>query len=134
MILVLIQEPVSAFYISSPFGPRTHPISGDEDSFHNGIDIPADYNTPIPAVFDGQVIYADTFNGFGNTVVLSHGDETYTLYGHCSRLLVRYGDTVTQGTVIALVGSTGNSTGPHLHLSLIQNGEYIDPMTIWQER
>jgi murein DD-endopeptidase MepM/ murein hydrolase activator NlpD len=130
--LLTLQMPVVAMTITSSFGWRTHPITG-ESSFHNGIDIAADEGTPIPAVWAGQVVYADWYTGFGNTVIIDHGSNTYTLYGHCSQLLVSPGDRVEQGGIIALVGTTGMSTGPHLHLSLIRNNQYIDPLVIWQE-
>lgn len=101
------------------------------EKFHNGIDIAADEGAPIPAVWQGQVVYASWYEGFGNTVILGHGNGYYTLYGHCSQLLVTSGEEVGQGQIIALVGSTGLSTGPHLHLSLVKNNEYINPMLIW---
>lgn len=131
LLCIFLQSTVLAMHITSPFGSRIHPITGTS-SFHNGIDIAADEGTPIPALWAGQVTYAAWYDGFGNTVILSHSEGSYTLYGHCSRLLVNAGENVEQGQNIALVGSTGNSTGPHLHLSLIRNREYVDPMIIWQ--
>lgn len=117
--------------ITSPFGWRTHPITG-EWKFHSGIDIGADYGAPIPAVWAGQVIFAQEYSGYGYTVILDHGNSTYTLYGHCQSLYVAAGQAVSQGQVIAAVGSSGNATGPHLHLELIRNNQYVDPITIWQ--
>jgi murein DD-endopeptidase MepM/ murein hydrolase activator NlpD len=130
-LLLLLPSTAFAMTVTSPFGWREHPILGG-GRFHNGIDIAGDEGASIPAIWAGQVVYADWYEGFGNTVILYHGGTVYTLYGHCSSLLVNVGETAEQGKVIALVGSTGMSTGPHLHLSLIQNQEYIDPMAIWQ--
>lgn len=113
--------------LSSPFGIRSDPIT-DAISFHNGVDIAAATGTPIYAAASGTVIKAsDSGNGFGNCVIIKHRDGSETLYGHCSALLVSVGDHVSQGRKIALVGSTGRSTGPHLHFSIIINGEYVNP-------
>lgn len=136
LILVLILSThllstANAFDISSPFGWREHPISGEE-SFHNGIDIPAEEGADIAALLDGTVVYADWYDGYGYTVVLDHGDTFYTLYGHCSQLYVAAGTFVQAGQVIAAVGSTGYSTGPHLHFTAWSHDQYIDPMTILQ--
>jgi len=101
--------------ITSLFGWRIHPISGSY-SFHSGTDLGADQGTPVIAVTDGKVAIADFIGGYGLTVVLRHEQETHeSLYAHMSQIFVKPGDEVTQGTVIGLVGSTGNSTGPHLH-------------------
>lgn len=128
--IVISQSVVFAFTVTSPFGWRNHPISGD-CKFHDGIDIAADYGDGIPALMDGQVVYAAWLDGYGNTVKLYHGQDVYTLYAHCQSILVNVGDVVKQGQIIALVGSTGYSTGPHLHLGLQINNEWVDPMTLW---
>lgn len=128
-ILFLVSSGL-AFTITSPFGWRTHPIT-KKWRFHTGIDIGLEYGTPIPALFDGQVVWAQSFKGYGNTVLINHGHQTFTLYGHCSRILVVYGQTVKAGQIIAEVGSTGISTGPHLHLEYWVNNRYVDPMVIW---
>lgn len=120
---------VLALEITSPFGWRVHPISG-EYSFHTGTDIAGDYGEQITALWSGQVVYAANWGGYGNCIILSHGNNTYTLYGHCSGFAVSNGDLVNQGQSIAYIGSTGNSTGPHLHLEVWINGEYVDPMTV----
>jgi murein DD-endopeptidase MepM/ murein hydrolase activator NlpD len=117
--------------ITSVFGWRIHPISG-LSSFHDGTDLGAPLGVPVLAAYDGKVAVADFLGGYGLTVVLEHNNGTQeTLYGHLSELLVKPGDTVVQGAVIGRVGSTGNSTGPHLHFELrelTQNGwETIDP-------
>jgi murein DD-endopeptidase MepM/ murein hydrolase activator NlpD len=106
--------------ITSAFGWRVHPISGGY-RFHQGTDIGAPMGTPIVAAYAGKVAIANFMGGYGLTVVLSHGDETIeTLYAHMSELFVRPGEWVEQGEVIGRVGSTGNSTGPHLHFEFRQ--------------
>lgn len=117
--------------ITSPFGWRVHPMTG-EWSFHSGVDLGMDYGSGIPAIWAGEVVFAGRYGGYGNAVILFHGGTIYTLYGHCDTLFVTKGMRVEQGQVIATVGSTGNSTGPHLHLELWRDGQYIDPITIWQ--
>jgi len=112
--------------VTSSFGWRIHPILGTE-RFHAGIDFGADYGSLIYASQSGRVIYADWYGGYGNSVIIDHGNGITTLYAHCSELYVRDGDAVQQGQPIAAVGSTGFSTGPHLHFELRANGEPIDP-------
>ncbi|MBT9252809.1 MAG: peptidoglycan DD-metalloendopeptidase family protein [Brockia lithotrophica] len=121
--------PVPGYYaISSPYAWRTHPIFGTRQ-FHNGIDIPAPKRTPIVAADTGVVTYARWMSGFGNTVIIAHGNGVSTLYGHIDDggILVSEGQTVSRGERIALVGTTGYSTGPHLHFSVIVNGNYVPP-------
>jgi murein DD-endopeptidase MepM/ murein hydrolase activator NlpD len=104
--------------ITSLFGWRQHPIFGDR-RFHTGTDLGAPEGTPVVATQDGEVHVADYLGGYGLTVILRHAEGTFeTRYAHLSRILVRPGETVTQGEVLGLVGSTGNSTGPHLHFEL----------------
>ena len=104
--------------VSSPFGLRIHPIFRTE-RFHTGTDLAAPMGTPIAAAFSGRVAIADYMRGYGVTVVLRHGDVAQeTLYGHMSELFVEPGEWVEQGEIIGRVGSTGNSTGPHLHFEL----------------
>lgn len=112
--------------VTSNFGWRTHPILGTE-RFHAGIDFGADYGTLIYASESGRVIYSDWYGGYGNSVIIDHGNGITTLYAHCSELYVKDGDAVVKGQPIAAVGSTGFSTGPHLHFELRANGEPIDP-------
>ena len=119
--------------ITSPFGYRTHPISGVR-KFHSGVDIGLDYGDPVKASNYGLVIYAGWYSGFGNSVIISHGDGLYTLYAHNSELKVAKGDKVQQGQVIALGGSSGFSTGPHCHFSMWVNGELVDPMEYMSDR
>ena len=112
--------------VTSNFGWRVHPILGTE-RFHAGIDFGADYGSLIYASARGRVIYADWYGGYGNSVIIDHGNGMTTLYAHCSELYVKDGDVVERGQPIAAVGSTGFSTGTHLHFELRANGEPIDP-------
>jgi murein DD-endopeptidase MepM/ murein hydrolase activator NlpD len=100
--------------MTSRYGWRTHPLTGTR-RFHSGVDIGAPSGTPIVATAAGTVVSAGWNGGYGKAVVIQHGDTQQTLYGHMSEISVQAGQTVPQGTVIGLVGSTGNSTGPHLH-------------------
>lgn len=100
--------------ITSRFGWRTHPLTGTR-RFHSGIDIGAPSGTPIVATATGTVISAGWNGGYGKAIVIQHNDVQQTLYGHLSEISVQPGQVIEQGTVIGLVGSTGNSTGPHLH-------------------
>lgn len=113
--------------ITSPFGYRTHPIFGTT-IYHSGIDIGVDYNTPIHAADGGTVILAGWCGGYGNAVIIDHGNGLQTLYGHNTSVVVSEGQTVSQGQVIAYSGSTGYSTGPHCHFEVRRNGEAVDPM------
>jgi len=113
--------------ITSPFGWRVHPITGDS-RFHSGIDIAGDYGDPIRAAAAGTVIYAGWISGYGNAVIIDHGGGVTTLYGHNQSLAVSKGQTVAQGQVISYCGSTGNSTGPHCHFEVRVNGEPVSPL------
>lgn len=113
--------------ITSPYGWRTHPISG-VSRYHSGIDIGADYGDPVLAADAGTVAYADWFGGYGNAVIIEHGGGISTLYGHNSSLLVSVGQSVRKGQPIAYAGSTGYSTGPHVHFEVRINGEPTNPM------
>ncbi len=113
--------------LTSGFGPRMHPIAGEVRQ-HNGIDIGAPYGAPVWAAASGRVLRAGTMGGYGLTVVIDHGDGLSTLYAHQSSLSVAEGDFVQQGAVIGKVGSSGYSTGPHLHFEVRVNGEPVDPL------
>ena len=119
---------VNAFggLITSPFGYRTHPIRGTV-IYHSGIDIGVDYGTAVSAADSGIVTYSGWANGYGYFVMIDHGNGIVSCYGHNQELLVQEGDKVSKGDVISLSGSTGDSTGPHLHFEVRQDGEPIDP-------
>ena len=112
--------------ISEEYGERIHPILG-VPQFHNGIDIAAPNGSPILAAYDGEVVAAAYSGSMGNYVMIDHGDSLYTVYMHASALYVSKGDLVAKGEQIAAVGSTGRSTGPHLHFSVRKNGGYVSP-------
>lgn len=113
--------------ITSPFGWRTHPVFGTQ-RMHTGIDIGADYGDDVVAVDSGVVIYADWMGGYGKAVIIEHGGGISTLYAHNSQLLVGEGQSVRKGQSISRVGSTGYSTGPHLHFEVRQNGTPMNPV------
>jgi murein DD-endopeptidase MepM/ murein hydrolase activator NlpD len=113
--------------VTSDFGWRIHPILGIE-LFHTGIDIGAPYGTPIKAAAGGRVTMAAWYGGYGNCTIIDHGDGLSTLYAHQSSFKVSTGQSVAQGQLIGYVGSTGLSTGPHLHFETRVNGEPVDPM------
>lgn len=113
--------------ISSTFGRRSRPTAG-ASTYHKGIDIAASSRTPIVAAGAGKVVTATYSSSAGNYVMISHGNRLYTVYMHCSRLAVKEGDTVSGGQVIAYVGSTGISTGAHLHFGVSKNGSYVNPL------
>lgn len=113
--------------VTSGFGYRIHPILGKR-ILHTGIDIAAGSGTSIWAADGGKVIYATWVSGYGNTVAIDHGGGISTLYAHQSSMAVSYGQTVKKGQVVGYVGSTGYSTGPHLHFEVRVNGTPVDPM------
>ncbi|MEL6813337.1 MAG: peptidoglycan DD-metalloendopeptidase family protein [Cyanobacteria bacterium J06598_3] len=113
--------------ITSNFGSRFHPVLG-YSRFHAGTDFGAAHGSPIQAAETGIVIFSGWYGGYGNALIIDHGDGLTTLYAHASRLNVREGDTVKKGDVIAAIGTTGLSTGPHLHFEVRRGGEPVDPM------
>lgn len=118
-----------AGWLSSPYGSRTDPFN-DEKAFHPGLDISADYGSRVVATADGTVESAGNNGAYGLMVVLDHGFGISTKYGHLSRIAVASGQRVTRGDVIGFVGSTGRSTGPHLHYEIWMNGRLTNPMTL----
>ncbi len=112
--------------LSSGFGMRIHPIYGYE-KYHSGIDISALYGSPIYSTAYGRVTYAGYYSGYGNTVMVDHGNGMQTLYGHCSSIDVQEGQMVRKGQIVARIGSTGLSTGPHVHYEVQLAGAPTDP-------
>lgn len=117
----------SSRYITSGFGYRKEVMAGS-GTFHNGVDIAVNAGAPILAAKAGRVISASYHYSMGNHVILDHGNGVYTIYMHSSKLLVSVGQDVARGQTVALVGSTGMSTGPHLHFSVKLNGQYVNPL------
>lgn len=113
--------------ISSGFGGRKSPTAG-ASTYHKGVDLAAPSGTPILAAGSGKVVTATYSSSAGNYIMISHGNRLYTVYMHCSRLAVSAGKQVTKGQVIGYVGSTGISTGAHLHFGVTKNGSYVNPL------
>ncbi len=112
--------------ISDDYGMRMHPTLG-VNKMHNGVDLAAPTGSAILAAYDGDVVAAAYSSSMGNYVMLDHGDGVYTIYMHASALYVSKGQSVSKGSKIAAVGSTGRSTGPHLHFGVRENGSYVSP-------
>ena len=128
-LTVKVSKPIKNGYVSSYFGYRVSPIT-NKYSLHKGIDIPADENTEIYAVYDGMVEKAEYNSINGNYVVIKHSKSLKTTYNHCNKLLVQKGEKVTKGECIALVGATGYTTGNHLHFEMLLNDKYINPLWV----
>lgn len=125
-------SPVFAGYNSSSYGWRIDPFNGHK-AFHEGLDFPASSGTPILAAADGIVTTAERTPDYGNIVKVNHGSGLETRYAHASKLLVKVGERVVKGQVIAHVGSTGRSTGPHLHYEIRLHGNSLDPRQYLQK-
>lgn len=125
--------PLSYTYISSYYGGRIHPITGKKD-FHMGIDMPAPSGTPVYAALAGRVIYANWLGSYGRAVIIDHGGGIVTLYAHNSSIVTSEGQTVGQGDVVAKVGTTGSSTGNHLHFEVRKNGSHTNPLDYVKSR
>ncbi len=126
-----IKPPVSGV-ITSGFAYRYHPVTGTSD-FHTGIDVAANEGTPILAALPGEVVEVGESQVYGNYIVLQHASNLRTSYAHCSKILASEGMAVRQGERIALVGETGVATGPHLHFSVIVDGEFTDPRWVLKD-
>jgi len=113
--------------ISSPYGNRIHPILKTQ-RFHSGIDVPAKSGVTVVAAGQGKVVHSGNLGSYGKVIILDHGGGIMTLYAHNSKLVVSVGDSVKKGDKIAEIGSTGLSTGPHLHFEVRKDGKYVDPI------
>lgn len=123
-------DPLEKGYITSGFGTRRYPNDGIE-SIHTGIDIAAAKGTEVKASETGVVRYSEyDEEGYGNTIIIEHNENYQTLYAHCDELLVMVGETVEKGQIIATVGNTGRSTGPHLHFEVQKDNAYLDPILV----
>jgi murein DD-endopeptidase MepM/ murein hydrolase activator NlpD len=120
-------RPILKGWISSYFGMRTHPLSGRRE-MHKGIDFAGKLGGPVIAVAKGVVTYAGKRYGYGQVIDIAHGNGYTTRYAHNSRLLVSVGDTVEKGFQIAEIGSSGRSTGPHVHFEVLKNGREVNPV------
>jgi murein DD-endopeptidase MepM/ murein hydrolase activator NlpD len=118
--------PVTPVLVTSPFGDRVHPITGNY-RMHKGVDLLADFDQPVHAAFSGTVVFVGWNAGHGKQVQLVHDPHWSTHYSHLNEWYVESGDTVKKGQVIGFAGSTGESTGPHVHFELIHDGEVVDP-------
>jgi murein DD-endopeptidase MepM/ murein hydrolase activator NlpD len=124
-------KPIEDAWYSSNFGWRIDPFTGQQ-AFHEGIDFPADVGTPIEAAASGKVVFAEVHPSYGKMIEIDHGNGLVSRYAHCSALLVKEGDFVMRGQLIARVGSTGRSTGPHLHFEVRLNGVPQNPARFLQ--
>jgi murein DD-endopeptidase MepM/ murein hydrolase activator NlpD len=121
-------RPVAAGFISSYFGERADPFDGREE-FHKGVDFAGAAGSKVMAVAAGVVTWAGERAGYGKLIEINHGDGFITRYAHNERTLVSVGDTVKRGDTVALMGSTGHSTGPHVHFEVLRNGRQVDPLS-----
>lgn len=126
-------RPISKGWISSYYGKRTDPFSGKIEK-HKGMDFAGKAGSEIKAVSSGVVTWASSRYGYGNLVEINHGHGYTTRYGHNAEILVKVGDAVEKGQVISLMGSTGRSTGPHVHFEVLQNDRQVDPIRFVQSK
>ena len=115
-------------YITDGFGMRRNPFNGEGREVHEGLDIAVDFGTPVGATADGLVIYAAPHAGYGNLVIVYHSNGITSRYGHLSRISVEAGQRVKRGDQVGNVGSTGRSTGPHVHYEIRENDQAVDPL------
>jgi murein DD-endopeptidase MepM/ murein hydrolase activator NlpD len=115
-------------YITDGFGMRRNPFNGEGREVHEGLDIAVDFGTPVTSTADGLVIYAAPHAGYGNLVIVYHNNGITSRYGHLSRIAVEAGQRVKRGDQVGNVGSTGRSTGPHVHYEIRENDQSIDPL------
>ncbi len=124
-----VSYPLIKSSVSSQFGERTHPIK-KYLQHHEGLDLRAPKGAPIHSISSGRVVFAGRYLGYGNLIVVRHTESLTSHYGHCSKILVKVGDTVHAGTLIGEVGSTGISTGAHLHFELRAQGVALNPLVV----
>lgn len=121
--------------LSSPYGTRIDPVTGEIGVFHDGIDIPAPRGTPVVAAQNGTVVQVSkSSNGYGNLIRLQHNGGIQSFYAHLSGIGARLSQRVLRGEAIGWVGSTGKSTGPHLHFGMSQNGRSLNPQSFWNDQ
>jgi len=125
--LYVAGRPITWGWLSSPYGYRSDPFTGKR-AWHDGVDFAGKEGSDIIAVAGGVVTWAGERYGYGNLVEIDHGEGLVTRYGHCKEIRVKVGDVVQKGQVIALMGSTGRSTGPHVHFEVLKNGRSRDPL------
>ncbi len=119
-------RPVTEGWLSSGFGKRADPFTGKQE-YHNGVDFADKEGADVLSMGDGVVMWSGKRSGYGNLVEINHGNGYVTRYGHNKKQLVAVGDTVKKGQLIALIGSTGRSTGPHVHFEVLRNGKPVNP-------
>lgn len=126
--------PLSEFTVTSPYGTRTDPVTNEVSATHHGVDLAAPKGSMIHALMSGTVLFAKQDDIYGNCVKIQHTDSLCTFYAHLSRLDVKTGDSVRAGESIGIIGTTGKSTGIHLHFEVIENGQRIDPAPYLYEK
>jgi len=115
-------------YVTDGFGIRRNPYGGEGREVHEGVDVAVDFGTPVSTTADGLVIWAASYAGYGNLVVVYHSNGITTRYGHLSRVSVEPGQRVKRGDQVGYAGSTGRSTGPHVHYEIRENGQPVDAL------
>jgi murein DD-endopeptidase MepM/ murein hydrolase activator NlpD len=115
-------------YVTDGFGLRRNPFGGEGHEFHEGVDVAVDFGTPVSATADGLVIWAGSHAGYGNLVVVYHNNGITSRYGHLSRITVEAGQRLRRGDQVGYAGSTGRSTGPHVHYEIRENDQPLDPL------
>ena len=127
--VVTAVPPLESGTLTSGFGERIHPINGNEE-FHSGVDIAAIDGTPLMAMYDGEVVEVGENDTLGRYIRMRHQDNIEVVYAHCNRVVAQQGETIKAGEEVALVGSTGESTGSHVHVSITVDGEVFDPSAL----
>ncbi|MFO0722241.1 MAG: M23 family metallopeptidase [Myxococcota bacterium] len=129
MVGVGLSWPVAPVVVTSPFGYRHDPMN-DRVRFHSGVDLGGTRGDVVSAAAPGRVVHADWLGGYGRAVIVQHTEGYQTLYGHLGNIMVAQGDAIDSGTPVGLMGSSGRSTGPHLHFEVRQNGTAVDPQEL----